>query len=143
MYTSIIKPSLDFLLALFGLLMLSPVFVVVTILLSIANNGKPFFFQKRPGKKERIFHIIKFKTMNDKKDEKGDLLPDAVRLTAVGKLVRKTSLDELPQLINIVKGQMSFVGPRPLLPEYLKLYNDRQAKCHNVIHNRLGSGKWS
>ena len=140
MYISIIKPTLDFLLALIGLLMLSPVFVVVTILLAIVNNGKPFFFQKRPGKNERIFHIIKFKTMNDKKDEKGDLLPDAARLTAVGKFVRKTSLDELPQLINIVKGDMSFVGPRPLLPEYLPLYNAEQRKRHHV---RPGITGWA
>ncbi len=132
MYQTIVKPTLDFLAALLGLLVLSPVFVVVWIGLAIANNGKPFFFQKRPGKNGRIFTIIKFKTMNDKRDAKGQLLPDAKRLTAVGSFVRKTSLDELPQLLNVLKGDMSFVGPRPLLPEYLPLYNARQRKRHDV-----------
>lgn len=132
MYRSITKPLLDFLTAAVLLLLLSPILIVVTIALAIANYGKPFFIQARPGKNERIFSIIKFKTMNDKKDTQGNLLPDAERLTAVGKLVRKTSLDELPQLINVLKGDMSFVGPRPLLPEYLPLYNDEQRKRHEV-----------
>ncbi|WP_019037073.1 sugar transferase [Psychroflexus tropicus] len=132
MYKPLIKPFLDFLTALIGLLVLSPIFILVTIGLAIANKGKAFFFQKRPGKNERIFSIIKFKTMNDKKDENGNLLSDAERLTAVGKFVRKTSLDEIPQLINVVKGDMSFVGPRPLLPEYLPLYNAEQQKRHQV-----------
>ncbi len=132
MYKTTIKPILDFLAALIGLLVLSPVFLVVWIGLALANNGKPFFFQKRPGKNERIFTIIKFKTMNDKKDAQGNLLPDARRLTAIGSFVRKTSLDEIPQLLNVLKGDMSFVGPRPLLPEYLPLYNARQRKRHNV-----------
>ena len=98
----------------------------------INNNGKPFFFQKRPGRKEKVFNVIKFKTMNDKKDENGKLLADEDRLTNVGKFVRKTSLDEIPQLINVFKGDMSLIGPRPLLPEYLPLYNSEQKKRHNV-----------
>ena len=97
-----------------------------------AGNGKVFFTQKRPGKNERIFSILKFKTMTDQKDQEGNLLPDAKRLTKIGKLVRKTSLDELPQLINVLKGEMSIVGPRPLLPEYLSLYNEEQKKRHAV-----------
>jgi len=105
---------------------------MTTIALAIANNGKPFFFQKRPGKNERIFSIIKFKTMNDKKDAQGNLLSDAERLTGVGKFVRKTSLDEIPQLINVLKGDMSLIGPRPLLPEYLPLYNQEQKRRHQV-----------
>ncbi|WP_188405043.1 sugar transferase [Psychroflexus salis] len=132
MYKSSLKPTFDFLAAFFGLLVLSPIFIVTTIALAIANNGKPFFFQKRPGKNEHIFSIIKFKTMNDKKDAHGDLLSDAERLTAVGKFVRKTSLDEIPQLLNVLKGDMSLIGPRPLLPEYLPLYNLEQKKRHNV-----------
>lgn len=132
MYKNIIKPLFDFLAALTGLLLLSPIFLVVTIALYFANNGKPFFFQKRPGKNERIFNIIKFKTMNDKKDAQGNLLPDAERLTAVGKWVRKTSLDEIPQLINVLKGDMSLIGPRPLLPEYLEVYTEEQKLRHKV-----------
>src|SRR5690606_42088928 len=99
-YKNYLKRFLDFIIALFGLLLLSPVFLVVTIALVLANNGKPFFIQSRPGKNEKIFKIIKFKSMNDKKDENGNLLPDAERLTGVGQFVRKTSLDEIPQLIN-------------------------------------------
>lgn len=132
MYQSFIKPILDRLCAAIALLLLSPVFFLVTLALTIANQGKPFFFQKRPGKNERIFSIIKFKTMNDKKDSHGNLLPDKIRLTKVGKFVRKTSLDELPQLFNVLKGDMSLVGPRPLLPEYLPLYNDTQRRRHEV-----------
>ena len=132
MYPKIIKPILDFLVAFFALLLLAPIFILVTIFLAIANNGKPFFTQIRPGKNEKLFTIIKFKTMNDKKDATGDLLSDAKRLTTIGKIVRKTSLDELPQLINVLKGDMSLIGPRPLLPEYLVLYNNEQKKRHNV-----------
>lgn len=132
MYRSLIKPFFDFICALLALLVLSPVFVIVTIGLAISNNGKPFFYQRRPGKRERIFTIIKFKTMSDRRDATGKLLPDAQRLTSVGRFVRKTSLDELPQLLNVIKGDMSFVGPRPLLPEYLPLYSDTQRKRHNV-----------
>ena len=116
MYKNFIKPAIDFVLALVGFLFLSPVFVMVTIGLFFANDGKPFFFQLRPGKNGKIFKIIKFKTMTDKKDENGNLLPDADRLTKIGSFVRKTSLDEIPQLLNVIKGDMSLVGPRPLLP---------------------------
>jgi undecaprenyl phosphate N,N'-diacetylbacillosamine 1-phosphate transferase len=132
MYKSTIKPTFDFLAVFFGLLVISPIFIMTMIALAIANNGKAFFFQERPGKNERIFNIIKFKTMNDKKDAAGNLLSDAVRLTAVGQFVRKTSLDEIPQLINVLKGDMSLIGPRPLLPEYLPLYNDFQKRRHEV-----------
>jgi lipopolysaccharide/colanic/teichoic acid biosynthesis glycosyltransferase len=132
MYRTTIKPNLDFLAALIGLILLSPIFVLVILLLAIANNGKPFFFQTRPGENERLFSIIKFKTMNDKKDKNGNLLPDAERLTAVGSFVRKTSLDEIPQLLNVLKGDMSLVGPRPLLPEYLPLYTLEQKRRHEV-----------
>ncbi|GGE41860.1 sugar transferase [Psychroflexus planctonicus] len=132
MYKAILKPFLDLLTAFVGLILLSPIFIIVIILLGLANKGKPFFLQKRPGKNERIFSIIKFKTMNDKKDTKGNLLSDAERLTVVGKFIRKTSLDEIPQLINVLKGNMSLVGPRPLLPEYLLLYSDEQKKRHLV-----------
>ncbi len=132
MYTSAIKPFFDFCFALLGLLVLSPLLVVVGLGLAIANTGNPFFCQRRPGKREKLFTIIKFKTMNDKCDSNGYLLPDAQRMTIVGSFVRKTSLDELPQLINVLKGDMSFVGPRPLLPEYLPLYNEFQRKRHLV-----------
>lgn len=132
MYKHGIKHILDFLLAIIGFLLLSPVFVFVTIGLYFANQGKPFFFQTRPGKNEKLFRIIKFKTMNDKKDASGKLLPDQDRLTKIGSFVRKTSLDEIPQLLNVLKGDMSLIGPRPLLPEYLHLYNDFQKKRHHV-----------
>ena len=132
MYKSFFKRFLDFSAALIGFLLISPVFIIVTIGLFLANQGKPFFIQKRPGLHGAIFKIIKFKTMNDKKDAAGTLLPDAQRLTAIGIFVRKTSLDELPQLLNVIKGDMSIVGPRPLLPEYLALYTAEQAKRHEV-----------
>src|SRR5690606_2563202 len=132
MYKTLIKPFFDFSFSLVGIVILSPIFFLVLIGLTIANNGKPFFYQRRPGKKERIFTIIKFKTMNDKCGADGQLLPDSKRLTSIGKFVRKTSLDEVPQLLNVLKGDMSFVGPRPLLPEYLPLYNEVQRKRHNV-----------
>ncbi|MAB58281.1 MAG: lipid carrier--UDP-N-acetylgalactosaminyltransferase [Aequorivita sp.] len=132
MYQNLIKPFFDFICSFLGLVVLSPIFLLVWIGLTIANNGKPFFYQRRPGKEERIFTIIKFKTMNDKRDAKGQLLPDAKRLTPVGSFVRKTSLDELPQLLNVLKGDMSFVGPRPLLPEYVPIYDDQQRKRHLV-----------
>ena len=140
MYKSILKPTFDFLVAFFGLLVLSPIFVLTTIALAIANNGKPFFFQKRPGKNERIFSIIKFKSMNDKKDANGNLLPEKERLTKVGSFVRKTSLDEIPQLINVLKGDMSLIGPRPLRVHYLPLYSNEQKKRHNI---RPGITGWA
>ena len=132
MYRTAIKPLSDFILAAFLLLLLMPIFLIITSLLSISNRGNPFFIQKRPGKNGEIFKIIKFKTMNDQMDENGNLLCDYHRLTLMGKVVRKTSLDEIPQLINVLRGEMSLIGPRPLLPEYLELYNDEQKKRHFV-----------
>src|SRR5690554_1805831 len=132
MYKNYFKRLFDFLAALIGLLLLSPIFIVVTIGLCFANQGRPFFFQKRPGKDERIFKIVKFKTMNDKKDAEGNLLPDADRLTKMGSFVRKTSLDEIPQLINVLKGDMSLIGPRPLLVQYLSYYTEREKLRHTV-----------
>lgn len=131
-YINVIKPLCDFMVALIVFVVLSPVFLIVTILLAIANSGKPFFFQPRPGKDEQIFTVIKFKTMNDRKDKNGQLLPDAVRLTSLGKFIRKTSLDEIPQLLNVIKGDMSIVGPRPLLIHYLPLYNETQRSRHSI-----------
>ena len=138
MYKSFFKRIIDFLAAFFGLLLLSPLFLVVTIGLYFANQGKPFFFQLRPGKNGRLFNIIKFKTMNDKKDTKGALLSDGERLTKIGVFVRKTSLDEIPQLLNVIKGDMSLIGPRPLLPEYLPLYDVVQQKRHAVAPGITG-----
>lgn len=132
MYKGFFKRSIDFFAAFFGMLLLSPIFITVTIALFIANKGKPFFFQERPGLNEKIFKIIKFKSMNDKMDAGGKLLPDAARLTAVGAFVRKTSLDEIPQLINVLKGDMSLIGPRPLLVRYLQYYTDREKLRHTV-----------
>tara|TARA_R110002167_G_scaffold129337_18_gene312239 strand:+ start:5510 stop:6112 length:603 start_codon:yes stop_codon:yes gene_type:complete len=135
-----IKHFFDCIAAFIGLVLLSPVLLAVTVLLYFANNGHPFYFQKRPGKNERIFTIVKFKSMNDKKDPQGKLLPDAQRITKVGAFVRKTSLDEIPQLFNVLKGDMSLVGPRPLLVEYLDLYNEFQKKRHLV---RPGVTGWA
>ncbi|MBO2544815.1 sugar transferase [Salegentibacter sp. BDJ18] len=132
MYRHFFKNLLDFLIAFTALLVLSPLLIPIIVLLALANRGKPFFFQKRPGKDEHIFSIIKFKTMTDEKDRNGNLLPDDKRLTGVGKFVRKTSIDEIPQLINVLKGDMSLIGPRPLLPQYLPLYSERQKKRHEV-----------
>ncbi len=132
MYLRFIKPLGDFTVALLILVVTSPIILVVLLLLTIANDGKPFFFQLRPGKDEKIFRLFKFKTMNDKRNEKGDLLSDEERLTNIGKFVRKYSLDELPQLLNVIKGDMSIVGPRPLLVEYLPLYNEQQRKRHTT-----------
>ena len=132
MYKLFFKNILDFLAALIGLFLLSPILLFVTVGLYFANNGKPFFFQLRPGKNEKLFKIIKFKTMNDKIDAEGNLLSDELRLTKIGSFIRKTSLDEIPQLINVLKGDMSLIGPRPLLPEYLPLYSEEQKKRHQV-----------
>lgn len=132
MYRTVFKPLMDFTAALLALLVLSPVLLAVTAGLYFANSGKPFFFQLRPGKNGRLFKIIKFKTMNDRRDAQGNLLPDADRLTPIGAVVRKTSLDELPQLFNVLKGDMSLIGPRPLLPSYLPLYNDFQRRRNEV-----------
>ena len=132
MYKSIIKPVFDLAFSAIGFLLLLPIFILVTILLSFANDGKPFFFQLRPGLKGKIFKIIKFKTMNDKKDANGFLLSDDERLTTIGKFVRKTSLDEIPQLLNVIIGDMSLIGPRPLIVSYLAIYNDSEKKRHEV-----------
>lgn len=140
MYSGLIKRLLDFICSLIGFLILSPIFLLVTLFLMIANQGKPFFFQARPGKGERIFKVIKFKTMNDRRGADGNLLPDAERLTKVGAFVRKTSFDEIPQLLNVIKGDMSLIGPRPLLVEYLPLYNKTQQRRHAV---RPGITGWA
>lgn len=132
MYTLIFKRVIDLIVSFILLLLASPIIIPCTILLFIVNSGKPFFTQKRPGKNAHVFTIIKFKTMNDKRDSYGNLLPDADRLTPIGLLIRKTSIDELLQLINVLKGDMSLIGPRPLLVDYLSLYNERQAKRHLV-----------
>jgi undecaprenyl phosphate N,N'-diacetylbacillosamine 1-phosphate transferase len=135
-----IKRLIDVIVALIGLILSAPITIPVTILLYIANKGKPFFVQPRPGKDERIFKLIKFKTMNDKKDAAGNFLPDSERITPVGGFVRRTSLDELPQLINVLKGDMSLIGPRPLLAQYLPLYNQEQRQRHKV---RPGITGWA
>ncbi len=132
MYNPYIKRFLDFTLSFTGILILSPIIIILLVFLAIANNGKPFFFQPRPGKKEKIFKIIKFKSMNDRKDENGELLPFEQRITGTGKFIRRYSLDEIPQLFNVLKGNMSLIGPRPLLVKYLPLYSDFQKKRHDV-----------
>lgn len=132
LYPKWLKPSIDFIIALIAFIILLPIFIVVVILLLAANKGKAFFFQLRPGRDGKIFKVIKFKTMNDKKDENGNLLSDERRLTTVGNIIRKTSLDEIPQLLNVIKGDMSLIGPRPLLVDYLPLYNEIQKKRHHV-----------
>lgn len=132
LYKNIFKPMVDILMALLGFIILSPIFLLVLILLVISNKGKPFFLQERPGKNEKIFKIIKFKTMNDKKDENGALLPPGERLTKLGLFLRKYSLDEIPQLLNVLKGDMSIIGPRPLLVRYLPRYNDFQKQRHHI-----------
>jgi undecaprenyl phosphate N,N'-diacetylbacillosamine 1-phosphate transferase len=131
-YRAYIKRVADFLIALIVVLIISPFLLLTTLLLMIANNGKPFFIQTRPGKNGCHFKVIKFKTMNDKCDPSGELLADADRLTRLGKIIRKTSVDELPQLLNVIKGDMSLIGPRPLLVEYLPLYSKEQARRHEV-----------
>jgi undecaprenyl phosphate N,N'-diacetylbacillosamine 1-phosphate transferase len=132
MYKLVIKSIFDFSISFVILIMMFPILFGATIIFFIANDGKPFFFQLRPGIDGKLFKIIKFKTMNDKKDTNGNLLPDVFRLTKMGQLVRKTSLDEIPQLLNVLKGDMSLVGPRPLLPDYLPLYNESQNRRHEV-----------
>jgi undecaprenyl phosphate N,N'-diacetylbacillosamine 1-phosphate transferase len=132
MYKNFIKPFFDTIAALCGLILLFPILLIVTIFLFFANHGKPFFYQLRPGKNTKIFKIVKFKTMNDRKDSNEHLLPDAERMTKIGNFVRKTSLDEIPQLWNVLVGDMSLIGPRPLLPEYLPFYNNVQKRRHEV-----------
>lgn len=140
MYKAVFKRFIDFAAALIGLLVLSPILLLVIIFLSIANKGKPFFFQLRPGRNGKVFKIVKFKTMTDERDAAGELLPDEKRMTSIGSFVRKTSLDEIPQLINVLKGEMSLIGPRPLLVQYLPLYNKEQARRHEV---RPGITGWA
>ena len=132
LYRNFIKPLMDLIMSLITFSVLLPLFILITILLFFANKGTPFFLQSRPGKNEKIFKIVKFKTMNDKRDKDGHLLPDENRLTSFGKFIRKTSFDEIPQLLNVIKGDMSLVGPRPLLVGYLPLYNDFQRRRHDV-----------
>ena len=141
MYKKFLKRFLDFLISATVLLIIWPILLLITIFLHFANRGAgAFFTQSRPGKNEKIFKVIKFKTMTDEKDANGKLLPDAQRLTKVGKFIRSTSLDELPQLINVLKGDMALIGPRPLLPEYLPLYSKEQARRHEV---RPGITGWA
>ena len=132
MYSAFGKRLMDFSLAFAGLLVLLPVFLVIFLLLLAYNRGSAFFFQERPGYQERPFRVIKFKTMNDRKDAEGNLLPNHVRTTAFGSFLRKSSLDEIPQLINVLRGDMSLVGPRPLLFKYLPLYSETQKRRHSV-----------
>lgn len=138
MYSKFFKRIIDFALAIFGIIVISPLLLVLIILLSISNKGKPFFYQRRTGKNGKVFTIIKLKTMNDKTDANGELLPALERVTKIGNICRKYSLDELPQLINILKGDMSLIGPRPLLPRYLPRYSERQFKRHNVLPGITG-----
>lgn len=140
MYRHFFKRFFDFVFSFVGFLIILPLFILVTFLLIFANNGTPFFLQRRPGKNNKIFKVIKFKTMNDKRDSQGKLLPDANRLTKLGIFIRKTSLDEIPQLINVIKGDMSLIGPRPLLEEYLSLYDKIQIRRHEV---RPGITGWA
>ncbi len=141
LYRRFFKRFLDFCISLIALICLSPVLLVVTVWLHFANKGAgAFFLQERPGKDAKIFKIIKFKTMTDERDAEGNLLPDAERLTKVGRFVRSTSIDELPQLINVLKGDMALIGPRPLLIQYLPLYSPEQARRHEV---RPGISGWA
>lgn len=141
MYKNVFKRFFDFCISLIALICISPILLVVTIWLHFANKGAgAFFLQERPGKDAKIFKVIKFKTMTDERDEKGELLPDELRLTKVGRFVRSTSIDELLQLFNVLKGDMALIGPRPLLVQYLPLYNKEQARRHEV---RPGISGWA
>ncbi|NWJ53301.1 MAG: sugar transferase [Bacteroidetes bacterium] len=140
MYSKFFKRLIDLCFALVLIILLSPFYLMIVILLYFANGGHPFFLQVRPGKNEKTFCLVKFKTMNDKRNEFGVLLPDNERLTSLGRFIRSVSIDELPQLINVLKGEMSFIGPRPLLVQYLPLYNVRQKKRHAV---RPGITGWA
>ncbi|WP_299229333.1 sugar transferase [uncultured Psychroserpens sp.] len=132
LYRTVIKRIFDLIIAVIGFVILSPIFIIVFLILAVKNNGSVFFYQERPGKDERIFKIIKFKTMNDKTDAMGELLSPSERLTKTGIFVRKYSLDEIPQLLNVIKGDMSIIGPRPLLVKYLPRYSDFQKQRHNI-----------
>ncbi len=138
MYKKYIKRIFDLLVSLILFILLLPLFLVITVILFIVMKGQPFFFQIRPGKDARLFELIKFKTMNEARNEKGELLPDVERLTMMGSFLRKTSLDEIPQLLNVIKGDMSLIGPRPLLPEYLPIYSTLQARRHDVMPGITG-----
>ncbi|MBD8003428.1 sugar transferase [Phocaeicola faecium] len=141
MYRHCLKRVFDFLFASVALLILLPVLLLITVGLHVANKGAgAFFFQERPGRYGKLFRVIKFKTMTDERDEQGQLLPDAERLTKIGKIVRSLSIDELPQLVNVLKGDMALIGPRPLLPQYLPLYSKEQARRHEV---RPGITGWA
>ena len=141
MYRYFFKRIIDACIALIALLLISPLLLIITVWLHFANKGAGvFFLQERPGKNGKIFRVIKYKTMTDERDEQGQLLPDEKRLTAVGRFVRSTSIDELPQLFNVLKGDMSLIGPRPLLPQYLILYSKEQARRHEV---RPGISGWA
>lgn len=141
MYSNFLKYLLDFIIVICALFIIGPIFVLIIIFLHFANKGAGVFFtQDRPGKNAKIFKAIKFKTMTDERDEEGNLLPDDVRLTQIGKIVRSLSIDELPQLINVMKGDMALVGPRPLLPKYLPLYSSEQYRRHDV---RPGITGWA
>lgn len=141
MYKHFFKRLFDFLISLIALICISPILLVVTIWLHFANKGAgAFFFQERPGKDEKIFKVIKFKSMTDERDANGNLLPNEQRITSIGKFIRKFSLDELPQLFNVLKGDMAFIGPRPLLTRYLSLYNEEQHRRHEV---RPGMSGWA
>ena len=138
MYRFVFKRLIDVVIAFFAFILLSPIFVLVTIGLLLVNKGSPFFLQQRPGKDGRVFKIIKFKTMNDRRDGNGFLLTDKERITFLGSVVRRLSLDEIPQLLNVLKNDMSLIGPRPLLVHYLPLYNERQRRRHEVLPGITG-----
>lgn len=138
MYSNFLKRLIDFTAALIGLIIISPIFFVLIIILGISNNGKPFFYQLRTGKHSKLFTIIKLKTMTDKTDANGELLPAMDRVTKTGDVCRKYSLDEIPQLLNILKGDMSLTGPRPLLPQYLEHYSKEQNRRHDVMPGITG-----
>jgi len=140
MYKFIIKRFLDIFISALGLVLLTPILILTVLILIIFQGRQPFFFQERPGKDYKIFKIIKFKTMSDKKNSEGNLLSDKYRITKIGKILRKTSLDEIPQLWNVLKGEMSLIGPRPLLVKYLPLYSPYQLRRHDI---RPGITGWS
>ena len=137
-YRNYLKRVFDILITVILVVVLSPIWLMVMLLLTMSNNGNPFFIQPRPGRNGIMFNMIKFKSMNDKRNNKGELLPDNMRLTTIGSFIRNTSLDELPQLLNVLKGDMSFIGPRPLMEAYLPLYNDFQQRRHNVLPGITG-----
>lgn len=141
MYAKFFKRVIDFTLSLIALIVLSPILLILVIVTAIVMKGNPFFTQCRPGKDEKIFKLIKFRTMTNERDENGNLLPDDIRLNKFGKFLRGTSLDELPELLNILKGDMSIVGPRPLLVKYLPLYNDEQRRRHDVRPGLTGNAQ--